>query len=260
MLSLIPFDPSEPRASFDQLVRDWGVAENKIFVLQPQAELESPREFYERHWSDIGTPYALAEDVGLGSREEQRSGEFWFEVRYEEGFENAYRHSPNAQPLHTDGSYIPEFPNATLMTCVSNSAIGGETIFLPLEALVSVLREDDPALLEFLTKTPVPHARSGDARTEYVLRREDGEWKVNWNYYCVDRDANRDHDDMIERFQHLLNNSEKIRAALIAVKLQPGEAVVWKDEELLHGRNGFQPKHNSERFLWKCAVDVGVFQ
>jgi hypothetical protein len=35
--------------------------------------------------------------------------------------------------------------------------------------------------------------------------------------------------------------------------------VLWKDDELLHGRNGFKATQTSERFIWKCAFDVGVY-
>jgi alpha-ketoglutarate-dependent taurine dioxygenase len=50
-----------------------------------------------------------------------------------------------------------------------------------------------------------------------------------------------------------------VRTAIHEVKLRPGDAVVWKDERVLHGRNAFRATEASERFLWKCAVDVGVF-
>ena len=36
-----------------------------------------------------------------------------------------------------------------------------------------------------------------------------------------------------------------------------GEAVFWKDSEILHGRSGFKPKMESERFLWKAAIEIG---
>ena len=41
------------------------------------------------------------------------------------------------------------------------------------------------------------------------------------------------------------------------MKLNPGEAVFWKDSEILHGRNGFVPKKDSDRFLWKAAIEIG---
>ena len=49
--------------------------------------------------------------------------------------------------------------------------------------------------------------------------------------------------------------------ALLALPLSGAvsNAVTWKDREVLHGRNAFVASAASERFLWKCAVDVGVF-
>ena len=62
-----------------------------------------------------------------------------------------------------------------------------------------------------------------------------------------------------ERFAAFLRDSPSVRRDMLALKLRPGDAVVWKDERLLHGRNAFVAHAMSERFLWKCAVDVGVF-
>src|SRR3546814_11115164 len=81
-------------------------------------------------------PVAGVEDEILGSRDQQRTGEIWMEVRYDPQHPDAYRHSANAQPLHTDGSYIPSFPNATLMACVANAGAGGETTFIDADDLV----------------------------------------------------------------------------------------------------------------------------
>ena len=49
----------------------------------------------------------------------------------------------------------------------------------------------------------------------------------------------------------------KIKENVKQVKLAPGDAVTWKDRELLHGRNSFSAIESSERFLWKCAVNLG---
>jgi hypothetical protein len=34
----------------------------------------------------------------------------------------------------------------------------------------------------------------------------------------------------------------------------PGEAVLWKDEYVLHGREAFDPDKTSARFLWKSGL------
>ena len=49
--------------------------------------------------------------------------------------------------------------------------------------------------------------------------------------------------------------NERIKAVL----LTPGDAVTWKDREVLHGRNAFVANRESERFIWKCAIDIGNF-
>ena len=56
-----------------------------------------------------------------------------------------------------------------------------------------------------------------------------------------------------------LRDSVAVRSALVPIRLMPGDAVVWKDDRMLHGRNAFVADRPGERFLWKCAVDVGVF-
>ena len=40
---------------------------------------------------------------------------------------------------------------------------------------------------------------------------------------------------------------------LLKIKLNPGEAVIWKDDQVLHGRHSFSAKKDSERFLWKAS-------
>jgi alpha-ketoglutarate-dependent taurine dioxygenase len=64
---------------------------------------------------------------------------------------------------------------------------------------------------------------------------------------------------LADRFFDYLATSPLVRSHIQAVKLAPGDAVTWKDRRVLHGRNGFLATQESERFLWKCAIDVGQF-
>src|SRR5690606_26970012 len=116
-------------------------------------------------------------------------------------------------------------------------------------------------LLRELETITMPHARSGDRRELPVIRRgAEGELRLNWNYYCVAGDCGAPAAALRERFFAYLQASPAVRAAIVAVKLAPGAAVVWRDERLLHGRNAFVATEIAERFLWKCAVDVDVFE
>lgn len=258
MLTHVTLDPARLDDAALAVRRAWRTA--LVVVIRPSAPLPDVRATYDALLPRIGTPHHLAEDVRAGDRSVQRTGELWMEVRYDPAFPDAYRHSPNAQPLHTDGSYIPTFPNATLMCCVANADRGGETIFITAEALAEALGRERPDLRSALEAVTMPHARSGDRRALPVIRREGGELRLNWNYYCVAGDCGPEAAALRERFFEYLQASPAVRAAIVPVKLAPGDAVVWKDERVLHGRNAFVATEVAERFLWKCAVDVDVFE
>lgn len=259
MITHVTLDPARLDDSALALRRAW--RESLVVVMRPSAPLSDVRATYDALVPRIGTPHYLAEDVRAGDRSVQRTGELWMEVRYDPAFPNAYRHSPNSQPLHTDGSYIPTFPNATLMCCIANADHGGETVFLPAEGLVAALRAERPELLEELERVTMPHARSGDRRALPVIRRDEaGELRLNWNYYCVADDCDAQAAALRERFFEYLQTSTAVRTAIVPVKLAPGDAVAWKDDRLLHGRNAFLATSVAERFLWKCAVDIDVFE
>lgn len=231
----------------------------KVFVLRANQELENVQSHYQSIFPSLGTPRAFAEDVGAGDRNNQRTGQIWMEVRYDPKFPDAYRHSSNAQPLHTDGSYIPGYPNSTLLACVVNAGVGGETTFLDLPDLVTILESENPELLQQLRTVVVPHSRSGDSRVSRILEGEGKNARIYWNYYCVAKDANLLAREVADKFHQFLGSSSEVKRRTLPVKLGPGDGVLWKDDELLHGRNGFQATQTSERFIWKCAFDVGVY-
>lgn len=260
MLREIQVSPSHPERGFAELLEAWEAPDNRVFVLRGGEELGDIRQFYTDHFDQLGTVHALAEDATLGSRDRQRSGGIWMEVRYDPTIPDAYRHSANPQPLHTDGSYIPAFPNATLMACVANAGIGGETIFVSAEDVITALETEQPELLDYLSRRPIRHARSGDARTARVVDRYDNQPLVNWNYYCLANDLDQSDREAADAFFDFLRESEGISGAIVPVKLNPGDAVTWKDRQVLHGRNGFEARQTSERFLWKCAIDIGQFE
>ncbi len=231
-----------------------------VHISRPQyaPTADAMRAFYDELCNAVGTLHALAEDAHIGDRMsgEQRPGTIWMEVRFEQNFQDAYRHSANAQPLHTDGSYVSAFPGATLMYCVANAAIGGETTFLNSDDIMDLIARRDPKLFQFMTNEIVPHARSGDFRAMKIADKSDGDWLMNWNYYCVDKSITGDKRALVERLFDLLTKDAEVQALIEPVKMAPGDAVLWKDDRLLHGRNGFTANYDGERFLVKCAIEV----
>lgn len=218
------------------------------------------RSFYDGVLEALGEPAEIGEDATAGDRSNQRTGQRWMEIRYDPDIPDAYRHSANAQPLHTDGSYIPDFPDAAFIYCQANVGDGGETVFVDSAVLIDALKTEAPELLGRLTNIPMPHSRSGDQRIAKVIENVDGDPSLHWNYYCVAEQLDSDAVQLRQDFHEFLLNSATIRSNLTAVALRPGDCVVWKDYKTLHGRNGFEPSARSERFLWKSAVavDTGV--
>ena len=94
------------------IIDAWKNDYNKVFHLKNDNLTANIRDFYEEIGNTIGEYKFLAEDVKLGDRSSQKANKIWMEVRYDSNIKDAYRHSSNPQPLHTDGSYIPDFSNA----------------------------------------------------------------------------------------------------------------------------------------------------
>lgn len=241
----------------ESILKAWMIEENKVFYLKNNIQQKNIRDFYEKIGSMIGDFKLFAEDVSLGDRSCQKAEKIWMEVRYDSSIKDAYRHSSNPQPLHTDGSYIPNFPNASIMCCISNTASKGETIFLELEKLVKILKEDDPELLEFLFTENILHERTGYKNKKKILYVEKKKLKINFNYFCVSKKNSKKSLKNVKKFFNFLNTSKKIQNNIQKIKLDVGEAIFWKDSEILHGRNGFAPKKDSDRFLWKAAINIG---
>ena len=242
--------------SVEAITNAWSLSENKVFHLKSNTSSNLVRNFYESVGEKIGKLHHLAEDVGHGDRDNQRTDKIWMEVRYDSRIKDAYRHSSNPQPLHTDGSYIKSYPNSTLMCCVANSEVGGETIFLKAEELVKILETKNKKLLEFLLTKEILHERSGDSTNRKIIEMKDNHYKINFNYYCVSKKNPQSTLEYVEQFFKFINTSNDVKEKTQAVKLKVGDAVFWKDSEVLHGRNGFVPTKNSDRFIWKCAIEI----
>lgn len=217
------------------------------------------RVFYDQMMESCGKPAEIGESVVIAAdrdSKEQKSGQRWTEIRYDPKIPDAYRHSANAQPMHTDGSYVPDFPEAATIYCQQSAANGGETTFLNSDDLISALQAENPELLRRLTSEKILHSRSGDEKLAPIIAIESGTTILSWNYYCVAKSETAEHMDLKEQFFNYLNVSTLVREKTIPVALKPGDCVIWKDHELLHGRNGFNPSMPSERFLWKSAFQV----
>lgn len=152
---------------------------------------------------------------------------------------NSFSHSNTRQPLHTDGSYESKAPQLTFFFCKESPEIGGETTFISLEKLMNLIQEHDPEFLEELKTTVVTHSKGADFKKQTIINQD----KINWNYFRCE------HCELRDKFHNFLEESI-VAKHTHEIKLQPCEALIFKDEYLLHGRNSFQ----GNRWLIKGGI------
>ncbi|MFO0602593.1 MAG: TauD/TfdA family dioxygenase [Polyangiales bacterium] len=183
----------------------------------------------------------------------EKTGDKWMEIRYDPSIKNAYRHANIAQPMHTDGSYLSNAPDVMFFYCIKQASAGGETTFLDSAELVDILEKKDPALLADLRTTPVRFSKAGDEKTRPIISEDRHGLLLTWNYHCVDPDETPAVKDLAERFHAFLQREVVAEKRALPILLQPGEAVFFHDERLIHGRNAFDAHERNDRFFWKTG-------
>ena len=106
-------DPLAFGQQIDKLLADNLV----VHVTNVALDESALREFYNVITDQVGERLLLGED-GINN---ERTGSDWFEVHYDPSVKHAYRHSNEAQPLHTDGAYIAIAPDYTCMYSISRA-------------------------------------------------------------------------------------------------------------------------------------------
>lgn len=208
--------------------------------------------YYEALTEATGQCLHLDEDFAQGSA---RTGHKWIEVRYDAAIPDdaAYRFSKNAQPLHTDESYLSQPAEVMFMHCMVQAPAGGETTFVDADALWEQLLEHDPMLATRLLDQPVRFAKAGDARCLPIIARTPAGLRLNWNYHCVDPAESPAIHAMAHDFRQFLLTYLTDSPAELALLLAPGEAVAWWDDRVLHGRRAFRAEATNDRFLLKSG-------
>jgi alpha-ketoglutarate-dependent taurine dioxygenase len=226
----------------------------KVIKLVPEWHISDLRSFYDDVTEQIGKCVLIGEDFTKGN---VQTGEKWLEIRYDHDIPDlaAYRHSKNAQPLHTDESYITDPADIMFFYCVNKAEHGGATTFIDGPALVSHLKNYDPVLFEDLTKNAVCYSKADQFRKKPIISfDEKGIPMFNYNYYCVSREETDFNKQLNSRFHEYLQDQVAHSYMITEVPLSPGESVAWWDEYVLHGRNSFSAEKTNDRFIWKAGI------
>lgn len=228
----------------------------KVLHMTPSAPLGDLRTFYDKFVESVGEPVTIGEDYTKGG---VATGERWLEIRYDEAVPDtaAFRHSQNAQPLHTDESYVSNPADVMLFYCVEKAPSGGETVFLDGTQVVELLGSKDPELLRQLATTTVRYSKADEYRDSVILSIDETDLpRLNFNYFCIDPDCDPLGQQLNDAFHQFLEGDAGVRKMRCQILLQPGEAVAWWDETVLHGRDSFVGDPAQERFLWKTGIKM----
>lgn len=172
-----------------------------------------------------------------------KTGNLFTDIKYPWNYEsNSFSHSNTRQPLHTDGSYEKNSPQISFFYCMEKPKYGGQTIFVSLENLLNYLKEYDPNLLENLNKKEIKHFKGNDFKIKSII--DNG--KICWNYFRCENC------ELKECFHNFLENYVVQANLFVPVSLNVGEALFFKDDEILHGRCSFIGK----RWLVKGGIYV----
>lgn len=226
---------------------------HEVVRMTPDTTPTDLRRYYNQFVEALGTPIDIAEDYATGGLP---TGKRWSEIRYDVDIPDlvAFRYSRNAQPFHTDESYVSSPAGIMLFYCVNAAPAGGETNYVSGRVLVDQLGRHRPELLDRLRSTKVRYAKASDYKDRPIIEIDaEGRVDLNYNFYCADPDQDAAALELNQQFfDYLLDD---LPAELVfAVGLRPGESVAWRDDCVLHGRNAFTANKTNDRLIWKTGV------
>ena len=183
-----------------------------------------------------------------------------FEVRVEENPNNLAFTGERITP-HTDNPYRDPVPTLQLLHCLVNSTDGGDSGLVDGFKAAALLREEDPAAFEILTRTPVPFSFA-DSGTRLTAHRpliatdpRDRIREIRFNnrsigtlhlpaaqteaFYAAYR-----------TFAELLLRPE----LQLDFRLTPGDCLIFDNTRLLHARTAFLS--SGGRHLQGCYADL----
>ncbi|MEM1163210.1 MAG: TauD/TfdA family dioxygenase [Pseudomonadota bacterium] len=178
---------------------------------------------------------------------------------------NNLAYTPVALPLHTDLTNQELPPGFQFLHCLTNEAVGGESLFCDGYAVAEDLRVEDPQAFDILSRVSVPF-RFHDADTDIRSRKKvitcDDKGRVSeicFNAHIADfLDIAPDLMALYYRAYRRMMSMTRDQKYIVTLKLAAGEMAVFDNRRVLHGRGAFDP-NTGARHLHGCYVDRGEF-
>ena len=163
---------------------------------------------------------------------------------------------------HTDGTYSIDAPGLQMFCCMEREGNGGESILVDGFAIADLLRRTDPPAFETLTRVVVrsQYVEPGNHLTAKrpVIRLDHAGniEQISFNNYDrapfrLPPSQEQEFYRAYTKFHELLND----RSAWRVVRLNPGDAILFDNWRILHGRLEYEGRrvfigcyHNREDF------------
>ncbi|WP_249975778.1 TauD/TfdA family dioxygenase [Vreelandella olivaria] len=183
-----------------------------------------------------------------------------FDVRSKPNPNNA-AYTAIGLPLHIDLPNWRQPPDIQLLYCLQNEASGGESLFADGARVVEALRQQDPAALAILSKTPIDFRFQDEThdisiRAPVITLDSEGalvEMRLN-NWI---RDALHLPLEQIDTWYSayaLLWKLFHSEAHQLEFTLRPGQMIAFDNHRVLHGRREFDP-NSGARHLQGTYLD-----
>lgn len=163
---------------------------------------------------------------------------------------------------HTDNPYRDPVPSIQVLSCLENSAAGGENMVVDGYACALRLKDQNPDGFDLLAKYTARFSYSGSAGVKLQSRRPmieldpDGTLRaVRFNSRSIAPLTDIPFDDMQDYYTAYRQLSDIIddESMEVIFKLEPGEAFVVDNTRVLHARKEYSGE--GSRWLQGCYAD-----
>lgn len=166
------------------------------------------------------------------------------------------QHEDHRNPLvpHTDGfAYGDLYPDYILLSCVKDSAIGGESFLVDGYGVLEQLRSRDPLVVERMASIHVNQTEEGMQNAISPILQQNAAGRKMLRRTFNQRPANNSDDPALDQamIDTWIKAVEDAGAIAPRFRLKPGEAVIVDNYRALHAREGYT---DPDRMMWRVWV------
>lgn len=175
---------------------------------------------------------------------------YWSNVKYEYGSdEKQFWRSSNHQNLHTDNSFATKeyYANLTELVCLKAVEYSGNTTIISNEKLIDLIKfvdkNNNTNIFDNIYNKNINFSIDNTRQINKPIlsyNTEKNRYIFNFNYYPATRANNNKKDVELINLLHLFLEEKIMHSNLMnEVKLNRGDAIIFNDELVLHGRKSF---------------------